>query len=477
MKRRIDQNWEIVRVPTHEAPPSGLPAGTRLGYEHMDNSVSHIYCNVSVINADSGDAGLTAPPRCAFQESRSSPIIDDASQWDFSVVRFCADGLGTTLPLWIPQISTGDSNPTGNPDLTIYGATIATATGAFTGKCIWTPQIKNTQLAPRPGLVTAQQSLASSYYFANSYTWFCQMVNALFDDLAGAAGVPRGSICLQYIPSNTGFFSLKVPADFLYDFTDPNAVLPPTKFLILNPPLRNLLAGFNWLYGQSYVIPPQGAAGAWVSGLGYAVASLVSYAGRNYSAVETVVGASPLSIIAPDQLDSPWVEAVSGVTVGSTGYTFGVPTYSGGAGVLNSSAIISDYSCTASGLWSPIDGFVFQTNFLPVVPEQGTAPVVVGESNVGLSGTQTQGGFQVILTDFIISGSPEQALTSIIYVPTSEYRISSMTANATVQIIDITLSWRFRLTGQLIPVLMPNNSSISMKLMFRRKDWQKGRSG
>jgi len=59
----------------------------------------------------------------------------------------------------------------------------------------------------------------------------------------------------------------------------------------------------------------------------------------------------------------------------------------------------------------------------------------------------------------------------ISYTPTSEYRLTSMGASdVDVRNIDIQVFWKARLTGELFPINMFNQSSVSMKVLFRLRN-------
>jgi hypothetical protein len=60
-----------------------------------------------------------------------------------------------------------------------------------------------------------------------------------------------------------------------------------------------------------------------------------------------------------------------------------------------------------------------------------------------------------------------------LYEPTAEYKLSSMTASHDeIRNIDIQVFWKYRLTGELIPLSMFNTSDVSIKVMFRRIDFR-----
>jgi hypothetical protein len=132
----------------------------------------------------------------------------------------------------------------------------------------------------------------------------------------------------------------------------------------------------------------------------------------------------------------------------------------------------ADYTCTDNGLWTPIDGFVFLTNLIPVNAEQGTSSIQAGGSNVGLAGVSTNLGYANVLTDYNVSGYPEEQLQAIEYTPSAEYRIGNLLGHSAIQAVDVTIQWRYRLTGELFPLYLPANSSAGLKVLFRKKTWQ-----
>ena len=123
-------------------------------------------------------------------------------------------------------------------------------------------------------------------------------------------------------------------------------------------------------------------------------------------------------------------------------------------------------------VWSPIDSFCFTTTFLPIIREEEGVPVLKGGSNIG-QGLSVGQNFTNIMTDFVpdYTNGAQNGINQITYIPSGEYRISSMVSHQAVQEVDISMWWRYRLTGSLIPLYMANLSSVSIKILFRRKDW------
>jgi len=61
----------------------------------------------------------------------------------------------------------------------------------------------------------------------------------------------------------------------------------------------------------------------------------------------------------------------------------------------------------------------------------------------------------------------------VTYIPTAEYRLATMTNSPTeIRNIDIQVFWKNRLDGNLVPLRLYNKASISVKVLFRRRDYQ-----
>jgi hypothetical protein len=107
---------------------------------------------------------------------------------------------------------------------------------------------------------------------------------------------------------------------------------------------------------------------------------------------------------------------------------------------------------------------------LPLVFEATGDPVKFGQSNQGQTGN-TQSAFQPIITDIaLVNENAHDYREYIQYAPTAEYRLASFQrSKQPINNIDIQVFWRCRLDGQLYPVQMFNGSSVSVKIMFRRR--------
>jgi hypothetical protein len=92
---------------------------------------------------------------------------------------------------------------------------------------------------------------------------------------------------------------------------------------------------------------------------------------------------------------------------------------------------------------------------------------------LGNSAPTTASAFDPIITDIALDTAPGGAdlyRQFIYYTPIAEYRMSSMSpSKQELRNIDIQVFWKNRLNSQLYPLNMYNLSSVSIKIMFRRK--------
>jgi hypothetical protein len=101
-------------------------------------------------------------------------------------------------------------------------------------------------------------------------------------------------------------------------------------------------------------------------------------------------------------------------------------------------------------------------------------PNALGTRNTGISTATAASAFTPIITDVAIPlSAPEGAAAyrqMIYYTPTSEYRMADFqNSKQDIRNIDVQVFWKNRLDNNLYPLTMFNLSSVSIKLMFRKK--------
>jgi hypothetical protein len=132
--------------------------------------------------------------------------------------------------------------------------------------------------------------------------------------------------------------------------------------------------------------------------------------------------------------------------------------------------VSQEYSFFGSG-FSPVDAIVLTTTNIPVQKEYNTKILQSNETN-NLGNNTNKGTFLNILytLNFPVK-NPNDWKTVINLSQIPEHKKNyMMTLNTELKVIDVQFWWKNRLTNELIPLTMPNNSSILFKLRFRKED-------
>jgi hypothetical protein len=413
---------------------------SRIGIQYVDgepNAPDYLYFNADIVCNRTKDQGLGTDPLISFSESRDTAIINDASQYYFSIIRFSLQGAGKDTPIFIPVVQTGQSDP----NKTVYSTTLKTTVNydiggtvkTFTGErqlfVQYSPESVFASLPPAP---LERQFLGSKYYYVYTYQHWVDLVNQnlvstlalLQSDFAtwyvengGTAPAPTLTTKAPYIifNSTTGLFSIYADK---YGFggddrTSKGSTTDDEDFeLYFNSNMFGMYSNFNnEYYGQD-----------------------------NDNGKDNF-------IIFQDKL-------------GTNSYTYDGTEY-----WIN----IQDYESTST-LWCPIESIVFTTSLIPIIPELQGQPVNFGESNIVRPFTSSS-AFQPIITDIVLPlGDAHGYRGNVVYNPTAEYRLASLTSSRQeVRQIDVNVYWRNRLDNELYPITMFNLSSVSIKMMFRKK--------
>jgi hypothetical protein len=507
-----------------------------------------IYYNASIVNNTTDDvngasgANIIDPP-IKFNETRDTAIVSDASQYQFSIVRFVVNGGNLDLPLFIPAIQSGTGQD--NPNLTEYGCAITFSDSTGTNNLVsanglryveWIPEYKNGAIAPyprttanakyagvwnstrtyfpnqivyyapdltyyqanqpavpapnlnvvpptNPAFWTATspelgqpQDLSSRYYWCSTYSYFAGLIQNAFalanSDCYEAWKAKNGAVA-PYPTSDAWFAAFPTPVisfnpgDNLFSITYPPSYLStqqqidygytpaepnrPVLSLYLNTNLYGLLANFNATYYNTpnpiYVAAPGGVAFVQDRWAYPSVGTETPFPDGYAYELQVEVGPGGKNIIHPLTLAATPVESLGLVVM------------------------TQDYLSTST-LWSPIDSLVFISSLLPIQNEATAPPNSLGTKNIGNSAATSQSAFQPIITDVALSlsGDPSGYRKQLYYAPTAEYRMADFqNSKADIRNIDVAVFWRSRLDNNLYPVSMFNLSSVSIKLMFRKK--------
>jgi hypothetical protein len=297
------------------------------------------------------------------------------------------------------------------------------------------------------------QDITSRYYWIYTYSHWVDLCNVAIDNANQAvyalyfAQDPATyktyadwtavfpSPILKYNQDQT--FSIYYPACYASPLPTSNAYMT----LYFNTNTQGLFTNFNNIYLNQSTHP---APYTWITSASTPVLYPVGYA--NLMLVSTI-GLGDNVVLAKN------------VNVQPSGYTG------------NWWIMTQNYTSTST-LWSPIDSIVFTSTLLPLQNEQTAPPNSLGTRNTGISAGTSQSAFSPIITDIALNLDPDGAgyRKMIYYAPTAEYRMADFqNSKADIRSIDIQVFWKNRLDNQLYPVSMFNFSSVSFKLMFRKK--------
>jgi hypothetical protein len=504
-----------------------------------------IYYNATLTSTKTSDllqSSLQLPIR--FNESRDAPIIRDASQYYFSIIRFAMNGPGKNLPLFIPLVQTnGNIQPfQADPNLTVYYASLAyqrewnytTGGGVATtamitltppsNPVIYIPETQDLRVAPVPSVpVTGilKQDLSTRYYWIYTYKHFVQLVNNTFESAMntvwqawGAAWASQvtstGSATADPYPTFASFLSDQdVPVLYYDEVTGLFEIYGDTRCFNVSGQMRlNNPSGDEGIQpALPAYVPPAYAPG------GVATAASACYMRLFFNDLlfgllsnfnNTYLGATNgNSIVMPltqTQL-TPLPPSSGGAILYINEILFTNQQY---RNILNNNPSLQnlnavpppiynpffflpaekqnlywiakqDYRSTDT-LWSPVANIVFTSSLLPLKKEFNAAPVELNQTNVSGKSVAAQSSFEPIICDFAVDQQIESAQgwrSFALYEPTAEYRLLSMQAShEEIRNIDIQVWWRYRLTGELIPLTMANSSDVSIKMLFRKVDFR-----
>jgi hypothetical protein len=371
------------------------------------NDPALVYYSADIINNQQTLATATTTNRDAparFQESRATPILNNASNFEVAVVSANLDGATKSLPIFIPQIDLKQTNP----DKTIYRILLTYDTQSYSSQIIFT----SPSLTSRPSNIDPlfpDQDLSTDYYYIYNYQQFIDIINNNIYLLSLSFTTPPIANAIPYLSydPNNGLFSIYMP------ITDSRV---PKFGLYFNEDLYNLFSSFSY-------------------------------------------NISSLNPDTPYQLSFYSATTQAGLNEFKNTYTNVLFKY-----------ITQQYN-TTNNMWCPISSIVFSTTLLPILNESTSSPIVYKTSNINNLSTSSNAFNNNILEFNPITDKASDITNILQYLPSAEFRYKSLTgSNTPINNIDINLYWRNRLNNQLYQLFMPNNSNISIKLLFRRKN-------
>jgi hypothetical protein len=424
-----------------------------------------VYYSANIINNGSQDDAKLPDepdPEVVFQEQRDSPIIQDCSKYNFSIIRFSLNGTGRNLPIFIPQIRLGANNLGQNVNLTVYDVSLSVTynipAGPFSGTLnatqavIYEPEITDPAVAPVPpaSSTLTGQILSTKYYWVMDVAHWVNLVNKAYQDcwvalntlFAGATG----GLQLQTQPPRWTF---DPSTNLFYCWCDRYGFGDNQEPIIAGPGNINVPSRLSG-------VPPLNAQDENFSM--FMDANLFGMMGVNMENRYVNLGNSQTYKILvgnPAKLFNNIYNVTAPPAAVAKSYWY----------------MVQDHPSTSS-LWCPVESIVFTTGTLPLVFENTGEPVRFGTGNVG-SQTSTQSAFIPIITDIQLSN--ETAFDYRVYTqyaPDAEYRMLSFQKSAVpITQIDLRVFYKNRLDGNLYPLTMYNLSSCSVKILFRRRGY------
>jgi hypothetical protein len=422
------------------------------------NDPYHVYMDLDVVN---NDHNSISKPQLRFEETRNTPFLPgDSADYFCSIVRFSIQ-TGNTLPVFIPKIKTGQSDI----NRTIYSVAlfakymdpdIPDVVSTFLGaaKVIYEPEDLTSQTPATP---TNIQDLSGTYYYVYNYQHFINLVNkaigSAWEDLKTNFLAQKtqekwnqwvATTVVPYIDYDIEANKVTMYADEkLFDSTLQENPSYNYMELCFNDRLYELFASLPFRHKLASTIS---------SGLQQTLTSTVDYNKAPYYMIRFIDRYNNKSSLkVPDTL-SPIIPR---------------PT-------TRVSILAATQEMTSIALWNPVASIVFSSSLLPIVATQTSVPRDLGGNSNSFLGGGNNANLLPILSDFAIAiDALNQYRPMVEYNPGAEYRLIDLNSTTNLNRIDIIVYWKDR-AGGLHPFLLQPGCAASVKIMFRRKDFDVG---
>lgn len=442
----------------------------------------NIYYDVLITNFNSttGD-----PIPIYFNENRTNPILPITGEYEMSIIRFQVDT--PDLPVFIPVIKPEQNlkdltnyvitltiTPATGPD----GSTPNTTTFVSQANIIWVTQDSSAPVPPGPNANGGYQSNVGDYYYCYSYQHFQSLINATL--VRAFSYLKQALINFGYNggATNKELFNVLSPI-FSWDSTTNCAVISTPQFkndnvspafetryinsigniepnpngvkMYFNSPLFQLFSSFNADFkGQNnsittnagYIQNPNATTPNNQS-IQIPTSTFITLTGLNY---EIII----LNQQGTNQILTPNIYPVTNPNNAVNTNNLFIQTF-------------QEYSTTIN--WTPVESIVFVSNTLPIVSNQLASPVIFNE-NQPITGNGNNAKFAQIITD--IASNDQSYKPNLLYNPTAEYRMISMTGNRPLTNVDVSVFWRNKL-GNIFPLNLLSGGSCSLKFLFRKR--------
>lgn len=393
-------------------------------YQYVDIDV----CNNNLDNS--------APKPLVFNQTKDTNIIDKASDYELSVVRWMAD---STLPVFIPEMETSQADVVADRKTVYYFNFCVGTTDAFNLNVIdavgenvlWDPQNFNPNLFPNYKVPTLKpknqiEVLNNPYYYASSIHYVLQLFNITLSKLFTRFMLSYETEFPGAIKPEFNWNPFTNSIDILVSKEFTNKDFGPRIFITMNAPLYNLLNSFSCQVADSVNI---------------ALTTGQIKANFNRNQLDTGL---PFVMYTRYRYDVPIVTTPTGITV----YQF----------IQESSSVPS---------WTPVSSIVFTSYSIPVIPSSSGIPQFLGQSPFP---SNSQNAISSVITDFEINMSigTELANSVLQYQPSAEYRIISLNSDEPLRVLNFRVSWKSK-WGTYHDFYLKYGGSASLKLMLRKK--------
>ncbi len=444
----------------------------------MSSSPDHLYLDLFTVNGDNNGSGIKTALN--FNETRTTPILSNPSNYFLSIVRFECDTPSVSLPVFMPTILIDGVNT--NPNTTSYTITLAKPNSTtklldavYSVNVTWVPEDQtapppNNRYDPVSGALIAVD-YTTGYYNAYSARWFlacCNNALAQVWNFITASAQPSNAPYLIIDPI-TNIITLLTP------YTD-NTIVPagnnnfapvsynssaqvangngfyptylglpsiataynPVKFsMFMNEPLANLFSGFTSVYyGNTLTAAAINASDG----------SIGRIAGRFW-------------------LFNYYLQPII-----YSGLNISTPTVGGSQFI----TMTSDYSPVP--MWNPVSSIIFTSSLLPIKISMSSVPAVYNSNSFDQTYAQNGNNSQVtnMLSDIqvgLVSGNEYKP--SVLYVPASEYRLIDMLGSNPINQASFGVSFKTKF-GVVIPFKLGAQCGANIKILFRRKRYNLG---
>jgi len=388
------------------------------------NSPTHTYIDIDINN---NNLSVMAPIPLVYNQTKNTNIINDCSQYHLSVIRWNSDSI---IPVIIPEMLTGGVN-NAYDGRTVYKMQFGIGPNVDTIAPIGSPktiifqpdinylEINSIKPVNRPS--TMVDVYSNQYFYLHSVKSFLAMVNLALVDLVIAA---KASPYAQYFKSQLypqfiwdtalNKISLYIPIDYIQPAT--GSTSNTTLYIGMNPELY-------YLFNTYPVLTPSN------------LSSINSNTALNYVfRLEDELGLN--GVLLSD---------------GATYYKY-------------------TQEQSSVGGWSPCSSIVFSSYTIPVNTTGSGVPDFFGPNPYNSNAINNVSNS---ITDFEIplDNGLELSNTVLYYSPQSEYRLFDINSNEPLSKLQISVYWKTKY-GTYNPFLLKHAGTASLKLMFRKKDFQ-----